>query len=88
MAGSPQRPAGSAARLPELGLRRVGWVRVVLGAGAPRCQVVGTSFRRPVVREIPLRTATALLAAGVPGVVRSPARGAGEPDLALAERAR
>ncbi|MDP9386608.1 MAG: hypothetical protein M3Q48_01430 [Actinomycetota bacterium] len=89
MAGSPHRSTGSAARLPQLGLRRVGWVRVVLDADGPRCQVVGTSFRLPVVRDVPVRTAAALLAAGVPGVVRSPVPGTRDSDaLALVERAR
>ena len=56
---------------PELGLQRVNWVRIVLRPGGASCEVAGLAHRRPVLRTVPLRTATALLAAGVPGVVRS-----------------
>lgn len=56
---------------PELGLQRVVWVRIVLRPGGASCEVAGLAHRRPVARTVPLRTATALLAAGVPGVVRS-----------------
>lgn len=53
-----------------LGLRRVSWVRIVVGPDGPRCDVVGTGHRRTHIRRVPLHTATALMAAGVPGVVR------------------
>ena len=55
-----------------LGMRRVSWVRVVLGAdGEPvRAEVAGTGHRLPVLRPVPLATATSLAAAGVPTVVR------------------
>ena len=56
---------------PELGLQRVSWVRIVLGPQGPSCEVAGLAHRRPVRRTVPLRTATALMRAGVPGVVRS-----------------
>ena len=69
MRGSPQTPPPAAC--PELGLQRVSWVRIVLGRGEPRCQVAGVAHRRPVVRTLPLRTAAALVAAGVPAFVRS-----------------
>ncbi|MGQ0521629.1 MAG: hypothetical protein ACT4PX_10835 [Actinomycetota bacterium] len=58
--------------MPELGLRRVRWVRIVADGDGTRCTVGGIAHRRPVVRAIPLRTATALLAAGVPGWVSRP----------------
>ena len=66
MEGHPQ--AGP--RLPTLGLQRVNWVRILVHDGGTRCQVAGIGHRRPVVRTVPLRTATALMAAGVPGWTR------------------
>lgn len=56
---------------PELGLQRVSWVSIVMSADEPRCHVAGVAHRRPVVRTLPLRTAAALVAAGVPAFVRS-----------------
>lgn len=78
MRGSPQTTGQ--ASCPELGLQRVSWVRIVLGPKGPSCEVVGLAHRRPVRRVVPLRTATALMRAGVPGVVRSvsPATGRSE----------
>jgi hypothetical protein len=73
--GSPQTTGQ--ASCPELGLQRVSWVRIVLGPNGPSCEVAGLGHRRPVRRAVPLRTATALLRAGVPGVVRSVGPGAG-----------
>lgn len=73
MRGFPQAAVRAAGRAscPELGLQRVNWVRIVLGPSGPSCEVAGLAHRRPVRRAVPLRTATALLRAGVPGVVRS-----------------
>ncbi|HVM01469.1 MAG TPA: hypothetical protein VM263_02270 [Acidimicrobiales bacterium] len=68
MGGIPQTRLGAC---PELGLQRVSWVRIVVGPGRTTCEVAGMAHRRPVLRTVPLRTATALLAAGVPGVVRT-----------------
>lgn len=51
------------------GLRRVAWVRVTILPGGPRCHAVGTGHRNPVVRRIPLSTATELIAGGVPSLV-------------------
>ena len=67
MRGHPQRTGGVA--LPQLGLERVNWVRIVVEPTGARCQVVGIAHRRPVARTVPLRTAAALVAAGVPRVV-------------------
>jgi hypothetical protein len=68
----------------DVGLRRVSWVRVDVDAdGAVRCQLAGIGHRRPVVRRLPLRTAAALAAAGVPLVVRHEGRAPsheGDPD--------
>jgi hypothetical protein len=55
-----------------LGLRRIDFVRIILGEGTPRCEAVGISHRRTVTRLIPLRSAMALVRAGVPSVVRRP----------------
>lgn len=52
-------------------MRRVSWVRFVVADGATRCEAVGTGHRLPTVRPIPLDTALALVAAGVPSVIRS-----------------
>lgn len=81
MPGQPQRGRGRAGRPPDLGFHRVAWVRVLLTAGGPRCEVEGVVHRRPVRRVVPLHAATALVAAGVPVVVR---RRGGEPAGALA----
>lgn len=79
MGGTPQRRRRvAAATVPDLGLHRVSWVRIVLAPAGARCDVAGVAHRRPVVRPVPLRTATALMAAGVPAVVRS-APGAATP---------
>ena len=72
------RPADTARRgaAPELGLRRVSWVRISLTEAGPVCEVAGIGHRVPTIRRIHLSTAAALAAAGVPTVLRrsSPAR--------------
>lgn len=55
-----------------MGLRRIGFVRIILGEGTLRCEAVGISHRQAVTRLIPLRSAMALVRAGVPSVVRRP----------------
>lgn len=52
-----------------VGLRRVRWVRMTMGKDGPAFEVVGVGHRLPVVRRVPLRTAAALVASGVPFVV-------------------
>lgn len=54
------------------GVDRVSFVRIEVGNTSPTCHVVGTTRRRPVMRRVPLATATALMAQGVPSVVRHP----------------
>jgi hypothetical protein len=61
---------GKGSRAPASGLRRVQWVRIDLTGDAPRAEVAGIANRQPVVQPIPLRTAEALSAAGVPTLVR------------------
>ena len=58
--------------LPTTGLTRIGFVRVEVGDGAPTCHVVGTLRHRLVARPVPVGVATALIAQGVPSVVRHP----------------
>ncbi len=69
MAGRPEPAVPRVTRVPDVGLRRVSWVRVVVGADGARCHVAGLLHRRPVVLGIPLSTATALIASGVPALV-------------------
>lgn len=52
-----------------MGLERVCWVRVVRRDSDVRAEVAGIVRRRPVVRLVPLRVATALVTEGVPVVV-------------------
>lgn len=56
----------------ERAAKGLGWVRVEMAASGPVCHMVTTTHRRLVVRAIPLETATALMARGVPSVVRHP----------------
>ncbi|MEW6154723.1 MAG: hypothetical protein AB1673_12135 [Actinomycetota bacterium] len=51
-------------------MTRVCWVRVEVGDGGPVCHVVGTHRRRVATCPVPLAVATALMARGVPSVVR------------------
>jgi hypothetical protein len=69
-------------------MARVTWVRVSRGPEGTRCHVAGVAHRRPVLRRVPLRTATALLAAGVPGLVRSTVLHGAEPVAAGAGESR
>ena len=68
--GTTTGPAGRAGTNPYLGLRHLSWVRVVLTESGPVCEVAGVGHRLPAVRRVPLATATALAARGVPTVVR------------------
>jgi hypothetical protein len=52
------------------GLRRVDWVRLVVGDEAMRAEVMGVGFRLPVTRPISLSTAADLIAMGTPCVTR------------------
>lgn len=51
-------------------MKRFSWVRILLTEGDSVCDVAGVGYRLPVVRRIPLHTATALAASGVPTIVR------------------
>ena len=52
-------------------MRRVSFVRIVVGDGRTSCQAVGTGHRLPTVRPVSLDVAVALVASGVPSVIRS-----------------
>ncbi len=62
-----------------LGLRRVDWVRVVVADGTTTCEVVGSGHRAPCRRRVPLSTALALRARGVPTFFRTTDRDAAAP---------
>ena len=70
MRGDPSAAA------PELGLRRVFWVRVTVGPRGVRYEAVGLSHRRPATRVVTAATARRLAAGGVP-LVTAGARAAG-----------
>ncbi len=53
-----------------IGLTRVGWVKIEVGESGPACSIVGTRRHRVVTRPVSVATATALMALGVPSVVR------------------
>lgn len=54
------------------GLRRVDWVRLVLDVDAPRAEVMGVGHRLPVCQQVPISTASRLVAAGLPYVLCRP----------------
>lgn len=53
-----------------LGMRRVAWVRITIESNTVRAEVVGVGHRLPVTRLVPLPVAAALVAGGIPSVVR------------------
>jgi hypothetical protein len=70
------------------GLRRVDWVRFVVGADEVRAEAVGVGYRLPAARPIPLSVAAALLAQGTPSITRrlDPGAAPGEPGSRNAGR--
>lgn len=60
-------------------MRRVSWVLITMHDGRPRCLVEGVGHRLPVRRGVPLTTAVALIAAGVPYTVHTGTAGTGAP---------
>lgn len=59
-----------AAMVPELGMRRVRWVRISVSDDGVRAEVAGIAHRFPVVRRVPLQWANSLIKAGCPYVIR------------------
>jgi hypothetical protein len=58
----------AAASLPDLGLRRVDWVRLHVRDDDLAAEAVGVGFRLPATRSIPVSVAARLIASGVPSV--------------------
>lgn len=54
----------------RLGMRRIGWVRVIVDDDGTRAEVSGVGHRLPRTVPVPLAVAAALAAAGVPLLVR------------------
>ena len=59
-------PAGM---VPELGMRRVRWVRISVSDTGVKAEVAGIAHRFPVIRQVPLRWANTLIRSGCPSVV-------------------
>ena len=59
----------------SLGMKRISWVRVVVDAEPAWAEVHGVGHRLPRTIRVPLATATALVADGVPLVVGHARRG-------------
>ena len=56
--------------VPELGMRRVRWVRISVSDDGVRAEVAGIAHRFPIVRRVPLQWANSLIKAGCPYVLR------------------
>ncbi len=59
-----------AALVPELGMRRVRFVRISVSDDGVKAEVAGIAHRFPIVRRVPLNWANALIKSGCPYVVR------------------
>jgi hypothetical protein len=56
--------------VPELGMRRVRWVRISVTDEGVKADVAGIAHRFPIVRRVPLAWANTLIKAGCPYVIR------------------
>jgi hypothetical protein len=56
--------------VPELGMRRVRWVRITVSDDGVRAEVAGIAHRFPIIRHVPLQWANSLVKAGCPYVIR------------------
>ncbi len=63
-------PSHSTGASTATGLRRVDWVRLVVEHDTMRAEAVGTGYRLPTSRPIPLAVAAALIGGGTPSVTR------------------
>ncbi|MEA2825566.1 MAG: hypothetical protein QOG43_5 [Actinomycetota bacterium] len=61
--------------VPELGMRRVRWVRISVTDHGVKADVAGIAHRFPIVRRVPLTWANTLIKAGCPYVIRHQAPG-------------
>jgi len=68
----PQSPAPTVARTmaPQLGMRRVRWVRISVSDQGVRAEVAGIAHRFPIIRPVPMQWARLLIRSGCPYVVR------------------
>ncbi|MEA2686484.1 MAG: hypothetical protein QOE93_1679 [Actinomycetota bacterium] len=74
----PSAPAPNpAAMVPELGMRRVRWVRISISDTGVKAHVAGIAHRFPIIRPVSLNWANTLIRAGCPYVVRDERRTAG-----------
>jgi hypothetical protein len=62
--------AAASALTTLVGLRRVDWVRLVVGEGCVSAEAVGVGYRLPVSCPIRMSTAARLIASGTPHVTR------------------
>lgn len=69
-APAPAPAGGRAGSVPQLGMRRVRWVRISVSDEGVRAEVAGIAHRFPIIRPVPLHWATTLIRAGCPYVVR------------------
>jgi hypothetical protein len=53
------------------GMRRVDWIRLLVGEREVQAEAVGVAFRLPRTCRIPVALAAALIAAGTPYVTRT-----------------
>ena len=56
--------------VPELGMRRVRWVRISITDDGVKADVAGIAHRFPIVRRVPLSWANTLIKSGCPYVIR------------------
>jgi hypothetical protein len=56
--------------VPELGMRRVRFVRLSVTDAGVRAEVAGIAHRFPIVRRVPLQWANTLIRSGCPYVIR------------------
>lgn len=70
MALPQSAPTDVRAVAPELGMRRVRWVEIVVDDAGVRAQVSGLAHRFPITRPVTLQVAHRLIRTGCPYVVR------------------
>ena len=69
-APTPHETIVPATMVPELGMRRVRWVRISVSESGVRAEVAGIAHRFPIIRRVPLRWANTLIRSGCPYVIR------------------
>lgn len=56
--------------VPEIGMRRVRFVKISVSNSGVKAEVAGIAHRFPIIRQVPLRWANTLIRSGCPYVVR------------------